>query len=323
VGKLWGFDKYPLLLPMLRSKVSVEPKHKIRIVSALQANGEIVAMTGDGINDAPALKKSDIGVAVGSGTDVAKETADLVLTDNNFKTIVEAIKRGRGIFDNIRKVVLYLMANSFTEVILIGGTIILGLPLPLLPAQILWIKMIEDSAPSMALAFDTVDEKVMNRPPRKSNEPILNNNLKRLLALFAITADLSLFAIFFYFWKTSGNIDYARTIAFVGLGIASRLYIFSIRSVTESIFTYNPFQNKLVNLSTIFGFAMIVVAIYVPFFNKILHTIPLGIKEWIVLSGFAIFCVAIYEIGKKFVVVKVLRACSRSIDLSEKADNRD
>ncbi|MBU1612855.1 HAD-IC family P-type ATPase, partial [Patescibacteria group bacterium] len=122
----------------------VEPKHKIRIVAALQANGEVVAMTGDGVNDAPALKKADIGVAVGSGADVAKEIADLVLIDDNFKTIVEAVRRGRIIFNNIRKVVLYLLTDSFSEMILVGGAVILGFPLPILPAQILWIKLIED-----------------------------------------------------------------------------------------------------------------------------------------------------------------------------------
>jgi len=282
----------------------VEPKHKIRIVSALQANGEVVAMTGDGVNDAPALKKSDIGVAVGSGTDVAKETADLVLMDDNFKTIIEAIKSGRGIFDNIRKVVLYLMSNSFNEVILIGGMIILGLPIPLLPAQILWIKMVEDSFPSMALAFDKEDKNVMKRPPRKIDSPILDKNLKRLLVIFTMTSVVAIFFIFLYFWKVSGNIDYSRTIVFVGLGIASRFYIFSVRGGIASILTYNPFQNRLVNISTLFGFLMIAVAIYVPFFNKTLHTVPLGIKEWGVLIGFGLFCTIIYEIGKKLVVLK-------------------
>lgn len=284
----------------------VEPKHKIRIVTALQANGEIVAMTGDGVNDAPALKKADIGVAVGSGTDVAKETADLVLLDDNFKTIVEAIRRGRGTFDNVRKVILYLLSNSFTEVILISFAIILGMPLPLLPVQILWIKMIEDSLPSMALAFEPVNKRIMLRPPRKSDEPILNLNLKHLLIFFIAISDIMLFLIFYYFWKTSGSIEYARTIAFVGLGIASRFYIFSIRGLNESIFSYNPFKNKLVNLSTLFGFAMILIAIYTPFFNNILQTVPLGRKEWFVLGFYAILTIVTYEIGKKLFIIREL-----------------
>ena len=280
----------------------VEPRHKIRIVSALQANGEVVAMTGDGVNDAPALKKSDIGVAVGSGTDVAKETADLILLDDNFKTIVEAIKRGRGTFDNIRKVILYLLSNSFTEVVLIGASLLCGLPLALLPVQILWIKMIEDSLPSMALAFDPVDSSVMSKLPRKKEEPLLNNNLKKLLILFIVVSDTLLFGIFYYFWKTTGDIALAQTIAFVGLGIASRFYIFSIRGLTKSILSYNPFRNQFVNWSTVFGFLMIIIAVHVPFLNTVLHTVPLGVYEWLILIGYAMTSLVIYEIGKKIML---------------------
>lgn len=280
----------------------VEPRHKIRIVTALQENGEIVAMTGDGINDAPALKKADIGVAVGSGTDVAKETADLVLLDDNFKTIVGAIERGRSTFDNIRKVILYLLSNSFKEVILIGLSLALGLPLALLPVQILWIKMIEDSLPSMALAFDPINKGVMLRPPRKKDEAILNKNFKKLLIFFILFCDTLLFGIFYYYWKTTGDIAYAQTVAFVGLGIASRFYIFSIRGLMQPITTYNPFQNQLVNWSTIFGFLMIIIAVHTPFLNKLLHTVPLGATEWLILCGYGIITLILREVGKKIFI---------------------
>lgn len=280
----------------------VEPKHKIRIVEALQKNGEIVAMTGDGVNDAPALKKADIGVAVGSGTDVAKETADLVLLDDNFKTIVEAIRGGRGTFDNIRKVVLYLLSNSFKEVVLIGFSIILGLPLALLPVQILWIKMIEDSLPSMALAFDPVGKHVMSRAPRGSKEQILNKKLTKVLFSFIVISDTLLFIIFYLLSRETGNVAYAQTIAFVGLGTASRFYIFSIRELKQSIFSYNPFENKLVNWSTVFGFFMILIAIYVPFLNNILNTVPIGIKEWGILLSYGIATIGAYEIIKKLFI---------------------
>lgn len=283
----------------------VEPKHKIRIVQALQANGEVVAMTGDGVNDAPALKKADIGVAVGSGTDVAKEVADLVLLDNNFGTIVEAVRRGRMTFNNIRKVILYLLTDSFSEMVIVAGSVILGLPLPILPAQILWIKLIEDAAPAMSLSFDEIDEDVMKEPPRKKTEPILNHKAKALIAFYAIVMDLILFGLFYYFWKTSGNLDYARTITFVGLGLASLFYIYAVRGLKLSIFKLNPFSNKFLMATTVVGALLFLVAIYAPFFNNILRTVPLGIKEWLVLGSYAMLGIVVYEVGKKFTIARV------------------
>jgi P-type Ca2+ transporter type 2C len=282
----------------------VEPRHKIRIVSALQKNGEIVAMTGDGINDTPALKKADIGVAVGSGTDIAKETADLVLLDDNFKTIVIAIKQGRGTFENIRKVTLYLISSSFTEVILIGLSLLFGLPLALLPVQILWMKMLEEPLPAMSLAFDQVNKNVMLKPPRKKDEAILNNNIKKLLVLFIVISNTLLFGIFYYFWETTENTALAQTIAFVGVGIASRFYIFSIRELTKPIISYNPFQNQFVNWSTVFGFLMTILAVYLPFLNAILHTVPLGVHEWTILFAYAIISLIVYEIGKMLFIAR-------------------
>ncbi len=280
----------------------VEPRHKIRIVTALQSHGNIVAMMWDWVNDAPALKKADIGVAVWSGTDVAKETADLVLLDDNFNTIVEAVKRWRWTFDNIRKVILYLLTNSFTEVVLISLSLILWLPLALLPVQILRIKMIEDSFPSIALAFDPIDKNIMSKPPRDPKEQILNNKFKKLLLFVIVFCDIWLFLIFYFFWKASGDIAYVQTIAFVWLWIASRFYIYSIRNISQSLFSYNPFKNRLVNISTLFGFAMIALAVYVPFLNKLLHTVPLWFKEWIVLISYGIFSMIVYEVGKKIFI---------------------
>ena len=282
----------------------VEPKHKIRIIQALQANEKVVAMTGDGVNDAPAIKKSDIGVAVGSGTDVAKETADLVLINNNFKTIVEAIKRGRIVFNNIRKVVLYLITDAFSEMIIVGGSVVLGLPLPILPVQILWIKLIEDSLPAISLSFDEIEEDVMNEKPRRKDEPILNYQMKKLIAFYAIIMDTILFGMFYYYWKTSGDLDYARTITFVGLGLASLFYIYSVRGLKLSIFQINPFSNKLFTLATVGGILLFLVALYIPLFNKILHTVPLGTGEWFVLGVYAIMSIVVYEVGKKLTIAR-------------------
>ncbi len=282
----------------------VEPKHKIRIVSALQLNGEVVAMTGDGVNDTPALKQSDIGVVVGSGTDVAKETADLVLLDDNFRTIVEAVRRGRITFNNIRKVVLYLLTDSFSEVVIVGGSVILGLPLPILPAQILWIKMIEDTSPAMSLSFDEIDEDVMKDKPRERTEPLLNHRFKALIVFYAVIMDLILFGLFYFFWKTSGDLDFARTITFVGLGLTSLFYIYAVRGLKLSIFKLNPFSNRFLNITTIVGILLFLIAIYTPFFNNILHTVPLGIREWVVLVSYAVLGIVVYEVGKKLTIAR-------------------
>ncbi len=303
-------EKLKTIIDSILVFARVEPRHKIRIVTALQQNGEIVAMTGDGVNDAPALKKADIGVAVGSGTDVAKETADLVLLDDNFKTIVSAVERGRGTFDNIRKVTLYLLSNSFNEVVLISLSLILGLPLALLPVQILWIKMVEDSLPSISLAFDPINKNVMTQPPRNKKEAVLNSSLKKLLILFFLTAVPLLFAIYYYYWTTTENIILAQTITFVGLGIVSRFYIYSIRGLTQPITSYNPFKNHFVNWSTAFGFLMIIIAIYLPFLNTVLHTVPLGIREWGVLLAYALISLTVYEIGKKIFIAREVKTIS-------------
>ncbi len=284
----------------------VEPRHKIRIVSALQINGEVVAMTGDGVNDAPALKKADIGVAVGSGTDVAKEVADLVLLDDNFNTIVRAIERGRNTFNNIRKVILFLITDSFTEIVLIGGAVILGFPLPILPVQILWVKLAESATPAMALAFDETYEDVMKEAPRKKDEPIVNKPMRKLIFFYAIVMDLTLFALFYSFWKVTNDFDLARTITFVGLGLSSFFYIFAVRGLKISILKINPFSNKLLLLSVGLGVVLLLAAVHIPFLNGILHTVPLGVREWAVLLCYAAFSIIVYEIGKKFTIAKAL-----------------
>ncbi len=278
----------------------VEPKHKIRIISALQSNGEVVAMTGDGVNDAPALKKADIGVAVGSGTDVAKEIADLVLLDDNFSTIIRAIEQGRNTFNNIRKIILYLITDGFTEIVLIGGSVVLGFPLPILPVQILWIKLAESAAPAVALAFDEVNEDVMKDMPRKKDEAIVNKPMRKLIIFYASIMDIILFGIFYYFWKTTDNFDLTRTVAFVGLGLGSFFYIFAVRGIKTSVLKINPFSNKFLLLSVGLGLMMLLIAIYIPFFNTVLHTVPLGLKEWAILGSYAMLSVVVYEIGKRF-----------------------
>ena len=192
-------DAFNEVFEKIKIYARVEPRHKIRIVEAWQRKGEIVAMTGDGINDAPALKKANIGVALGSGTDVAKEASDLILLDDNFEVIVVAVEEGRRIIDNIRKVLTYLLMGSFTEIILIGTALFFRLPLPVLPGQILWKNVIEDTPPSFALTLEPKEKDIMNRPPEPPNLSLLTKQMKFLILAVGILTDLVLVGIFAWF----------------------------------------------------------------------------------------------------------------------------
>ena len=263
--------------------VRATPEQKIRIVEALQAKGHSVAMMGDGVNDALALKRSDIGVVVGEASEVAKETADMVLLDSNFKTIVAAVEEGRGIFENIKKVVLYLLSDSFTEVVLIGGSLLLGLPSPLLPAQILWVNLVEDGLPGLALAFEPKDDDLMNEPPRPKHSSILDKEMKIIIFIIGLTADFFLLAIFLFLLDIKLSLETIRTIIFAGLAMDSLLYIFSCKTLRKNIWHENIFSNSFLVFSVGVGFLMLFVGIYLPFFNVILKTVPLEPIFWVLV----------------------------------------
>lgn len=297
-----------LELQKIVEKVSVfarvDPKHKIRIVRALQANDEVVAMTGDGVNDAPALKGADIGVAVGSGTDVSKEISDVVLLDDHVGTIVSAVEEGRRIYQNIKKVVLYLLSGSFAEIVLIGGSIIAGLPLAVSAVQILWVNLIEDSFPTMALAFDKGDKENMSDPPRKRSESIIDREMKVMILIIGVVSNLILFSLFLYFWKNTQDIALTRTIIFIGLGIDSVLYVYSIRSLRHMIWQMNPFSNKYLTAAVLFGWLMLIGAVYLPPFQVLLRTVALGWQHWVVLVSFGLVNVLLIEIVKWVFIVR-------------------
>jgi len=282
----------------------VDPVHKIRIVRAFQSLGEVVAMTGDGVNDAPALKGADIGVALGSGTDVAKETADMVLLDDGFSTIVASIEEGRTIYQNIKKVVLYLLSGSFAEVILITGSIVGGFPVAALPAQILWINLVEDAFPNIALAFDKGDKENMSDKPRKKSEKLIDKEMKTMIILKSIVANIILFALFVWFYKTTGDIDKTRTIVFVGFGIDALFYIFSIRSLRHMIWQYNPFNNKYLLLAVGFGWLMLIAAVHAPVLQFFLKTVPLTLGEWGIMLAFGLSNVILIEAVKWVFLVR-------------------
>ncbi len=282
----------------------VEPKHKIRIVHALQARGEVVAMTGDGVNDAPAIKAADIGIAVGSGTDVAKSVADVVLLDDNASTIVAAIEQGRIIFANIKKVVLYLFSNMFTEALLVIGSLVFFLPLPITAVQILWINFVTDGLPDVALAWDPGDRNAMKRPPRKRHTKIIDKEMRVIMFIISIVADVLLFLFFVSLQGTSLALEHIQTLMFLAVGLGTLLYVYSIRDLKRPVWKTDPFQNKVLVVAQILGVGLLVASVYVPFLQKFLGTVPISGLEWIVVLLIAAIKLTLIE-TVKWVFVKL------------------
>ncbi len=288
----------------------VSPRHKLRIVSAFQANGEVVAMFGDGVNDAPALKSADVGVALGSGTDVAKEVSDLVLLDDSFSTIVKAIEQGRVIFENIKKVFIYLMADDFSEIFLFLACMVMGLPLPLLPAQILWINLVEDGLPDIALTTEQETEGLMEEKPRDPKEPIFNWPLKKFMAAIFVITGLAAVLAFVFIYKITGDLHKTRTIVFALLAIDSLTFAFNIRSLRRTVFRKDIFSNKYLNGAVVISFILLLFAVYFPPLQKIVGTQPLFLKEWGLIFGLAALEMTLIAVSKKiFLKPTSMRNC--------------
>ena len=262
----------------------MEPQQKLRIVGAWQKKGEIVAMTGDGVNDAPALKKANIGVALGSGTDVAKEASDLILLTDNFSIIVTAVKEGRGIIDNIRKTITLQISQCFSEIILIGASVVGGLPLPILPAQILWENLIEGSPQGIALAFEPKEKDIMGRKPEDPRESLLNQKMKVIIFGFGIITSFILLGLFLLLLDKGLPLEKIRTIIFSVLAIDTVFYSFSCRNLKKNIWGYNPFSNLYLIGAIVFSVSMLLMAVYVPIFQSLLKTVPLNSSDWILVS---------------------------------------
>jgi len=297
--------EFAKILKNIQIYARVEPKHKLRIIKAWQKRGEVIAMTGDGINDAPALKQADIGVALGSGTEVAKEVSDLVLLSDDFSIIVAAVEEGRAILDNIRKVITYLLSDSFTEIILISISLLAGFPLPITAVQILWINLIEDGLPNIALAFEPKEKDLMDQKPQKRNVPLLTKEMKVIIFIIGIVTDIFLLLIFFWLNNyNSHDLQYIRTIIFACLAIDSIFYVFCCKSLRQNIWHINIFNNKLLLISALIGFVGIVAAIYVPFLNTLLGTVSLHLSAWYIILGVAVLNIVLIETAKHYFIVR-------------------
>jgi Ca2+-transporting ATPase len=260
----------------------VSPEHKVRIVDALKANRQVVAMTGDGVNDAPALKRADIGVAMGiTGTDVAKETADMVLTDDNYVSIVSAVEQGRIIYANIRKFVYYLLSCNVAEIMTIFLAILMGLPSPLTAIQLLWLNLITDGAPALALGMEKGDPDTMDKPPRPPDEPIINRMMRVGISVqtVAITA-ATLTAYLIGLRAFPEHAQIAETMAFATLSFSELLRAFTARSETFLLFRLGVFSNPAMVLAFLSSLILLLVVVYVPALEPIFDTYPLTLAQW-------------------------------------------
>ena len=276
----------------------VTPEHKVRIVQAYQRAGAVVAMTGDGVNDAPALKNADIGIAMGkNGTDVAKNAADMVLTDDNFVTIVEAVKQGRNIFDNIKKAVHFLIATNIGEIVTIFLGLLLGLKSPLLAIQLLWVNLVTDSLPAIALGLESPDKDIMSRKPRDSRKGIFADGLwSKIFVEGTMLGVLTLVA--FSIGNSLYGVEVGRTMAFVSLGLLELVHSFNIKS-EESIFKTGILENKYLVGAFILGAILQVVVVLIPAVADLFSLVPLTGTQWLYTFGISILPLVIMELQKK------------------------
>ncbi len=276
----------------------IEPRHKFQIVQLLQKQGEVVAMTGDGVNDAPALATADIGVAMGrAGTDAAKEASGMVISDDNFATIVDAVEEGRGITANMRKTIHYLLCSSNTEILILLSSLIAGLPLPLFPLQILWINLITDGALTVNLIMEPKED-VMNSPPDKKNEPIVNRDILQLILFHAPIMAVSILIPFVYEVLIGKDKIYSSTVAFTTLAVTQWMNGLNSRSLKQSVFKMPFIKNPYLTIGLSVAIILQILVLYIPFLRETFSTVPLSLTDWIRAIVFGSIVLIAEEIRK-------------------------
>ncbi|HEU4766757.1 MAG TPA: HAD-IC family P-type ATPase, partial [Pyrinomonadaceae bacterium] len=276
----------------------VSPAHKLRVVTALQNRGQVVAMTGDGVNDAPALKKADIGIAMGiTGTDVSKEAAAMTLTDDNFASIVAAVEEGRGIFSNIKKYLMYLLSSNIGEIGLMAGATLAGLPLPLTAVQILYVNLATDGLPALALAVDPPESGLMQRPPRDPRKGIFTRAVVLLMLTGGIWSAIVNISLFVWALNSGRPIAEAMTMTFVSLVLIQFFKAYNFRSDRLSVLR-QPFANKWLNLAIVWELVMLVFILYVPFLERMFGTVALTLQDWVIIIAAAFTVSPVLELTK-------------------------
>jgi cation-transporting P-type ATPase F len=264
----------------------VSPEQKLRLVTALQGRGHVVAMTGDGVNDAPALRRADIGVAMGvTGTEVAKEAADMVLTDDNFASIEAAVEEGRSVFDNLVKFIAWTIPTNIGLGLVIMAAVLIGATLPVLPLQILWINMTTAVFLGLTLAMEPREPGLMLRPPRDPSMPILTRTLQWRIALVSVMLLAAAFGFFLWTLATGGSLAEGRTMAVNAIVFAQMFYLFNCRSLTHSMFALGPFSNRWLVAGVLTMTALQVAYTYAPFMNLAFESAPIGARQWLLILG--------------------------------------
>jgi Ca2+-transporting ATPase len=276
----------------------VSPAHKLRVVTALQKRGQVVAMTGDGVNDAPALKKADIGIAMGiTGTDVSKEAAAMTLTDDNFASIVAAVEEGRGIFSNIKKYLMYLLSSNIGEIGLMAGATLAGLPLPLSAVQILYVNLATDGLPALALAVDPPEADLMRRPPRDPRTGIFTRPVVLLMLVGGLWSTVVNLSLFVWALNSGRSIEEAMTMTFVSLVLIQFFKAYNFRSDRHSVLR-QPFANKWLRIAIIWGLLMLALILYVPVLERTFGTFGLPLRDWLIIVAAALTISPVLELAK-------------------------
>ncbi|MBI2906294.1 MAG: calcium-transporting P-type ATPase, PMR1-type [Chloroflexi bacterium] len=303
-----GDEDFDKVVEKIQVYARVSPSHKLRVVEALQKKRYVTAMTGDGVNDAPALKKADIGVAMGiTGTDVSKEAAAMILVDDNFASIVAAVEEGRGIFGNIKKYLAYLLAANAGEIILMIFASMLGLPLPLIAIQLLWLNLTTDGLPALALAIDPPDPDIMDRPPRDPNQGIFTGKLVSFILVIGLLIAIATFVVF-YFWadvdpgEHPDIVEKGQTMAFTTITMFEMFHVFNCRSGRHSIFKIGFFSNRWMVYAVALSITMQVAVVQVPFLQPLFHTQGLEPIDWLVVvlvGSMALWSVELWKLGSR------------------------